>query len=65
MADSKGVYFMEFTGWLTDLGVYRIGMKVVAERYGENAVKKGDMLGSFVDSGLSRKEAEGESMVMM
>jgi len=37
----------------------------VAERYGEKAVVKRDMLGSFVAHGLTKEEAEGETVVQI
>ncbi|KAG7288371.1 hypothetical protein NEMBOFW57_007902 [Staphylotrichum longicolle] len=37
----------------------------VAERYGDKPVVKRDMLGSFVAHGLSKEEAEGETVVQI
>lgn len=37
--------------------------KVVAERYGPNAVSQPDMLGSFIRHGLSQEEASRESLL--
>jgi len=38
---------------------------IVAERYGEKKIERRDMLGSFLEHGLSQKEAEAESLVQM
>lgn len=39
--------------------------KVVGDRYGDKAVERRDMLGSFVRHGVSQREAESESLVQM
>ncbi|KAH6838567.1 cytochrome P450 [Chaetomium sp. MPI-CAGE-AT-0009] len=45
--------------------VIKTAHKVVAERYGEKPVVKRDMLGSFVAHGLTKEEAEGETVVQI
>ncbi|KAK4235349.1 Pisatin demethylase [Achaetomium macrosporum] len=45
--------------------VMGLAQDVVAERYGDKPVVKRDMLGSFVAHGLSREDAEGETVVQI
>ncbi|KAH6621685.1 cytochrome P450 [Chaetomium sp. MPI-SDFR-AT-0129] len=45
--------------------VIKTAHQAVAERYGEKPVIKRDMLGSFVAHGLTREEAEGETVVQI
>ncbi|CAK7271321.1 hypothetical protein SEPCBS119000_004540 [Sporothrix epigloea] len=45
--------------------VMTLAKKAVGMRYGEKAVVKRDMLGSFVKHGLSRDEAEGEALTQI
>jgi hypothetical protein len=42
-----------------------VAKNVVRERYGPNRKVKQDMLGSFVQHGLSQQEAEGEVVLQM
>ncbi|KAK0707829.1 cytochrome P450 71A20 [Lasiosphaeris hirsuta] len=45
--------------------VMGLAQDAVAERYGDNPVVKRDMLGSFVAHGLSKEDAEGETVVQI
>jgi hypothetical protein len=38
---------------------------VVGKRFGPNKIVKKDMLGSFLNHGLTQEEAESESLVQM
>jgi hypothetical protein len=42
-----------------------LGRQVVAERFGPNRKVKQDMLGSFIQHGLTQKQAESEVMLQM
>ncbi|KAM3455906.1 hypothetical protein MY3296_002025 [Beauveria thailandica] len=45
--------------------VIKTAERVVAERYGANALLKRDMLGSFVKHGFSQKDAETEALIQI
>ncbi|KAK4671768.1 hypothetical protein QC764_608550 [Podospora pseudoanserina] len=45
--------------------VVKTAQQAVAERYGDKPLIKRDMLGSFVANGLTREEAEGETVVQI
>jgi hypothetical protein len=42
-----------------------IAKEVIGKRFGPNKLEKKDMLGSFLSHGLTREEAESESLVQM
>jgi cytochrome P450 len=44
---------------------YRIARELVAKRFGPNKLVKKDMLGSFINHGLSQTEAESESLLQI
>lgn len=51
---------------LADAGyLLRITKKVSAERYGAEKKVKKDMLGSFVNHGLTEEEAESETLIQV
>lgn len=43
----------------------RVAKRIVAERYGPDRKTRPDMLGSFVNHGLSQEEAEQETVLQM
>ncbi|RNJ52374.1 hypothetical protein D7B24_003737 [Verticillium nonalfalfae] len=45
--------------------VMGLAQEAVDERYGDNPIVKRDMLGSFVAHGLSKQDAEGETVVQI
>ncbi|OAA46517.1 benzoate 4-monooxygenase cytochrome P450 [Beauveria brongniartii RCEF 3172] len=45
--------------------VMKTAERVVAERYGANALLNRDMLGSFVKHGFSQKDAETEALIQI
>ena len=50
---------------ITDTFVYSITKDVVGQRFGLDAKDQRDMLGSFIRHGLTRDEAESETILQM
>ena len=50
---------------IADLYIYSITKEVVGERFGPDAKDHRDMLGSFIRHGLTRDEAESETILQM
>lgn len=48
-----------------DAFAYRITKEVVGQRFGPDAKDQRDMLGSFIRHGLTRDEAESETILQM
>ncbi|CCF35303.1 cytochrome P450 86A1 [Colletotrichum higginsianum] len=59
-------WLMPDTKNMTGIGhVMKMARDVVQERYGDKPVVKRDMLGSFIAHGLSKEDAEGETLVQI
>ena len=52
-------------GLLSKADISSIAKQVVGERFGQNKKTQRDMLGSFINHGLTQEEAESESLVQM
>ncbi len=52
-------------GTEADAFAYRITKEVVGQRFGPDAKDQRDMLGSFIRHGLTRDEAESETLLQM
>jgi len=50
---------------IADVFAYSITQKVVGERFSPDAKDQRDMLGSFIRHGLTRDEAESETILQM
>jgi hypothetical protein len=50
---------------ITNTIVYSITKDVVRQRFGPDAKDQRDMLGSFIRHGLTREEAESETILQM
>jgi len=50
---------------IADAFAYRITKEVVGQRFGPDAKDQRDMLGSFIRHGLTRDEAESETLLQM
>ena len=49
----------------SNTSAFRIGKKVVGERFGPDKKVKRDMLGSFLAHGLTQREAQTETLLQM